>query len=569
MLRIGLTFFLALLNTFWIAIFLYMRHHPTEEVISPKLVLQERALDLQKIEINFEAKGSRVVLIKKGQHWFLQEPIEWEANPIAVDNLIQQFVFSKPKLSFKLQNTADLNRYGLALPLCTLKCSINDKLHTLLFGQIPDVDNVYVTETGTNEVFVFGAKFLDALSLTPEKWGHPFIFPWDDLTGITFDTPQKKLYISQEQGHWLFKSPITAPIDAGRMEVINQQLTHLEYLRFLKPEETKNWLSQFDQNTEIYRLTLQYRDKSCTLELLPWESEGEVYVAQRDHAGPLFLFSSNGIERLINAQETLRERSLFNLKIRDVNKIVYSTPAQQMTLQAIENNKWEIWNNTDVPMGNTQKASLAAIRDFLSGLNATYVEKFLDNPTDLPESPITEILLFLNDENRHLYFYKKDEDYYLKFEKEPTVFQLAVVDETLFRKTLDDFRNRLIWVWKPNENISSFKIIASDGTVTNVDPEKLDISCFSHLRAQKWLEGPIQYPLFNALSYRLEIETVDAQQVHYLYKLEFTDRIGGNLQTAKYRDVYFLLPQKWIDALFDILHRPFWENMANTFLFNR
>ena len=89
---------------------------------------------------------------------------------------------------------------------------------------------------------------------------------------------------------------------------------------------------------------------------------------------------------------------------------------------------------------------------------------------------------------------------------------------------------------------------------------------FASLRAQKWLECPVQYPLFNAVTYQLEIETIDSQQVHYLYKLGFSDRIGGNLQTAKYRDAYFLLPQGWIDALFNILHRPFWENMARIFL---
>ena len=568
MLRIGLTCFLTLLNALWIAVFWYMKQHPAEEIISPRLVLQENALDLQKIEISFESKNTHIVLKKNGQQWFLQEPVEWEANPIAIDNLIQQFVFSKPKLSFKLQNMADLGRYGLALPLCTLKCSTNDKTHTLLFGQIPDVDNIYVTESGTNDIFVYGAKFLDALSLTLEKWGHPFIFSWDELKGITLDTPQKKLYIAQEQGHWLFKSPITAPIDAERMEVVSQQLTHLEYLRFLKPDEAKDWLSRFNQDAETYHLTLQYREKACVLELLPWEPESDTYVAQRNGEGPLFLFTSNGIERLLNAQETLRERTLFNLKIQDVNKIVYSTPTQQMTLQAIEDNKWEIWKNTDAPTGNTQKASATSIRAFLSALNAIYVERFLDNAADFSENPIAEITLFIKDDSRHIYFYKQGEDYYLKFEKDPTMFQLAVVDETLFQKTLDDFRNRLIWEWKPSETIASFKIIASNGTITHLKPEEVDMKCFSSLRAQKWLEGPVQYPLFNAPSYRLEIETIDEQQVHYLYRLEFSDRIGGSLQTAKYRDAYFLLPQNWIDALFDILHRPFWEDMARTFLSN-
>ena len=566
MLRIGLTFFLMFLNTLWIVVFLYMKQHPVEEVVLPKLVLQESALDLQKIEISFEAKDSHIVLAKKGQQWYLQDPVQWEANPIAVDNLIQQFVFSKPKLSFKVQNPADLNRYGLALPLCTLKCSTNDKIHTLIFGQIPDVENIYVTEAGTNDIFVFGAKFLDALSLTPEKWGNPFIFPWDELRGIAFDMPQKKLYITQEQRRWFFKSPIMATIDANRMEIVNQQLMHLEYSRFLKTEETKNWLSRFNKNDEKYRLTLQYGEKTCMLELLPFGAEKEVYVAQRNQEGPLFLFKSNSIERLINAQETLRERNLFNLKIQDVNKITYRTPIQKMTLQAIEDNKWEIWNNADAPVGNTQKASVRSIRSFLNDLNSIYVEKFLDNVTDFPETPIADITLFFKDDNRHAYFYKQQDDYYLKFEKEPTLFQLAVVDESLFQKTLDDFRNCILWEWKPDEIVLSFKIVASNGAVTHVKPEKVDIKTFSSLHAQKWLEGPLQYPLFNTLSYRLEVETVDAQQVHSLYKLEFFERIGGSLQTAKYRGEYFLLPQSWIDALFDILHRPFWERMAQTFL---
>lgn len=566
MLRFGLTFFLAFLNSAWIAVFLYMKQHPTEEIVPKKLTLQESALDLKKIEINFESKDSHIVLVKKGQQWFLQDPVEWEANGIAIDNFIQQFTFSKPKLTFKIQNTSELNRYGLTLPFCTLKYHTNDKSHVLLFGKIPDIDNIYVTESGSNEIFVFGAKFLNALSLTPEKWGHPFIFLLDDPKVITFDTPQKKLYICREQEHWFFKSPIVAPIDSKHMEVVSQQLTHLEYLRFLKPEETKVWFSRFNQNSDTHRLTLQNGETSCTLELLPWESEKNIYVAQRNHTGPLFLFTSNCIERLKNAQETLRERSLFDLKIKDLTKIVYITHHHQMTLQLIDENKWELWCNADSPTSNTQKASVRSIRNFLNELNALYVEKFLDDFTDFSGEPIAEITLFLKDELRQIYFYKQDENYYLKFEKDPTVFQLAIVNEALFQKTLDDFRNRLIWEWKADENVSSFKIIASNGVVTHINPEEIDISRFSSLYAKKWLEGPVTYPLFNALSYSLEIETVDTQNVHYLYKLDFSDRIGGNLQTAKYRDAYFLLPQNWIDALFNVLHRSFWDTMAHTFL---
>ena len=568
MLRIGLTLFLTALNAIWITAFLYMRQHPTEEVVPQKLALQESALDVQKIEISFESRDVHVVLDKKGSNWFLQSPVQWEANVIAVDNLIQQFIFSRPKLSFKLQNTADLNRYGLTLPMCTLKCSTKDKTHTLFFGQIPNADNIYVTESGTNEIFVFDAKFLDALSLPLEKWGHPFLFSFDDPVGITFDTPQKKLYICQEQGHWLFKSPISANVDQAHMEVVCQQLTHLEYVRFLTPEETKLWLSRFNQASENFQLTLQNREKSSTLELLPWDSEKTLYVAQRNHEGPLFLFNSNCIERLLNAQEILRERNLFNLKLQDLNKIVYEIPGHSITLQAIEDNKWELWNRAGLPTESTQKASNSSILSFLNELNALYVEKFIDEAIDLPEPPIADITLSFKDENRHFYFYKQGEDYYLKFEKEPTLFQLAIVDEDLFQKTLDDFRNCLIWDWSSDEKVASFKIIASDGNVVNINPETVDVSLFSSLRAQKWLNGPVQYPLFNAPTYRLEIETVDEQQVRYLYKLEFSDRIGGNLQTARYRDEYFLLPQDWIEALFDILHRPFWESMARTFLMN-
>ncbi|MGX8717123.1 MAG: hypothetical protein ACSW8C_03995, partial [bacterium] len=344
------------------------------------------------------------------------------------------------------------------------------------------------------------------------------------------------------------------------------QLTHLEYLRFLTPEETKLWISRFNQTSESFRLSLQNRETSCTLELLPWDSEANLYVAQRNHEGPLFLFSSNCIERLLNAQEILRERNLFNLKLQDLNKIVYETSGHPITLQAIEDNKWELWNHSGAPTENPQKASISSIQGFLRELNALYVEKFIDESIDFPKPPIADITLSFKDENRHFYFYKQEDDYYLKFEKEPTVFQLAIVDETLFQKTLDDFRNRLIWDWNSNEKVASFKIIASDGTVTTINPEDVDVSRFSSLRAKKWLNGPVQYPLFNAPTYRLEIETVDAQQVRYLYKLEFSDRIGGNLQTAKYRDEYFLLPQDWIEALFDLLHRPFWESMARTFL---
>ena len=562
MLRIGLTIFLMLLNISWFSVWIYMKKHPVENVLPPALSFQQYALDFGKVELHF-TQGNNITFEKIEHKWFITQPMHWEANPIAVDGLLRQLSFVKPKLSFKINAQEELNNYGLTLPFCTLKCSTNEKTFLIYVGHVPNANNIYVKESGSNEIFVFDTHFIDPFTLNLEQWGNPFIFSLNEIDSIAMDTPREKLYICKEQNVWQFKAPITAFVDEDHTKVVCEQLLGLEYLRFLTPEETEQWISAFTQGSSPFTLRLQNNTTLVTLHIFPWNAEKRVYVARRNEEGPLFLFTSTCIERLLNAQETLRKRNVFSLTEKSLHKIVYKNESQQIALQRIDENNWELLDNTPATFVRTRKASLVAIKKLLYDLNQIYVEKFIQSPIDLAGAKRFDLVLSHNDHEQVAHFYQKASTFYLQFDGDDTVFQLAVMDEHLFKMELNDFRKHLIWKWRSDEVLKNIQIKTPDGQVIQMDANCVKKEVLSTLRVKQWLPQKLNYPLFATGEYTLNLETIDNQGIRYLYSFNFSDRIGGNLQCGNYSNEYFLLPQSWIDELFCLIYQPFWQKMSN------
>ena len=63
----------------------------------------------------------------------------------------------------------------------------------------------------------------------------------------------------------------------------------------------------------------------------------------------------------------------------------------------------------------------------------------------------------------------------------------------------------------------------------------------------------------------MRIETVDTKKVQRIYELKFNDRMSGSLQSGQYLSEKFLFKQEWIDVLFQLVHKPYWDKMSNYF----
>lgn len=565
MIRIGLTIFLTLLNISWISFFIYVKRHPSNEKIQPMLTIQTHVFKLNAIEVKFANQGP-ILLNKKDNNWFLETPIQWEANRMVVDNLLQTLANLNPIFSFKIDKTVNLSNYGLSFPFCILKCNTPDGSYTIHLGKANEKNNkIYALETGRNEIFVLDTKLSKSLSLTLEQWGNPFVFSYDRLTNIHFETHHQKLYLAYEQQKWQMKAPVVAATNQQHIEAICQQLLNLECSHFLDAKELEQWLPSFSKGNDNYQLKLQNEAESCELDILPYDLENHIFIGQRNNSGPLFLFKSTVIERLLNPAETLRERVLFDFNMQDIRKIVYTQSDNQFVLQPITQNKWEVVKNQNDNFIGAQKASLNSIKNFIQTLNDIYVEDFIDKPLDLSDFKTTHIVIASADVEKNATFYTKDELTYLKLDNEPTLFQLTLVDDELFNKTFESFQNKILWKWRPDEKLAKISLCEQGKSTVSISPKNLDTHVLSKLEVKQWLAEDIKYPMFYNRTWSMRIETIDDAKVQRIYELKFHDRVSGSLQTGQYLSEKFLFNQDWIDILFQLIYKPYWDKMSNYF----
>ena len=85
MLRLGFTCFLLLLNGAWISIWLYIKSHPQNIPVNQELKIQQEAIHIQTINFNFSEPKTHIQFVKEDRLWKLIYPVEWEANPLAID----------------------------------------------------------------------------------------------------------------------------------------------------------------------------------------------------------------------------------------------------------------------------------------------------------------------------------------------------------------------------------------------------------------------------------------------------------------------------------------------------
>jgi len=566
MLRFSFTIFLALLNILWITCFVHFRTKAIQNTPLIELKIQEDTFDIQSIDLQIRDNKTHFQFDKINDKWLVKNPITWEANPLAISDLLQNLNYLKPELSFKANTHEDLNIYGLSIPFITLKCSTSKHTYTLNFSDPLKANHkVYVLEVETNKIFILNSNFINCLLLSLEQWCTPSIFSFNSLQSLTFKAPSQKLYLDYNQGIWHLKIPSEIKANQQHVKTVCQQLLQLECKHFLTSDEVKDWFIPFSQDTHLYHVTINNDNASCTLKFLPYDEKNRLFVAQRNNSGPLFLFQSTFVERLLNPQETLRERILFNIDLQNTQKIIYENSDTLLTLQPLTENQWEVLQKGNDNFIQSQKASLNAIKRFVHILNNIYVENFIQSTIDFEHCKQFHLTLHEGDISTKATFFIYEKNFYAKFDNDPTLFQLTTLNEQVFKKTLEDFQDKTLWVWKPDEKISSVELLTPKGNSIAIQLNDHDKAVLSRLTVKEWIDHDLKYPIFNHNNYTLIIETLDSANINQKYTLQFSERIGGNLQSGKYLSQRFLFPQEWIDLLFKFTHLPVWNKTFEDF----
>ena len=366
-------------------------------------ILGPEAADIRSLEIKSPVAGaSTISLARRGDTWWLTQPLEWPANPHAVSSIIHELQLLENVSSFSTKdlasNSMTLADYGLDRPKLTVTFASGDAPPTTLrIGDSTNIGNrLYVLSPDGERIHVVARSLADSLALGVDKLRSDTLLtiPAYEARGLLVQSSAVRLRIRRENNRWLFDTIINnARASKTAIDDTIGQLNDLRVKSF-NPTPPPATLPSVDPKL---RVTLEGNNRRETLLLGdPVSAQSKTgqaprpavdastsieYYAQLEGRAAVFTVTvpaqpSDLIDTLRNAQVKLREKRLLEFDARNVTAIALTAPNQPpVTLQRLEAGatsteaSWQIVSRGDPAAGpQTLPADRAVVQRLLEQL---------------------------------------------------------------------------------------------------------------------------------------------------------------------------------------------------------
>lgn len=369
--RTKATLFLLVLVLSLGAIAYYIREHPRiDETVrdNQKLVFPVEMVNVDYLEISFtERSPATVVLERRANSWHLTKPVRWPANFFAVNRILTQLQYLEKVNSFPVASLAD-NRQTLAdfgldeqAPVGRLVLGRGDLRHSVRLGRTTDTsDRMYLLPEDSNRIFVVPNSIRQTLALSADQLHSSAVFSLQDFEvrfwGVQLTEPGNiRIYITRDGDQWKVETPIQTRANTTAVRTLLGEITKLQVLDFVPPEQTNPDL--LGLTSPDIRLTLEGAGKRETLMIgdpVPGDATPPRYYAKLEDTpgeAPTAAFTLELDPGLLaavrNAQLGLRERRVLDFDEDAVQSIRITDASQRvLTLQQLENGAWQVSSRT-------------------------------------------------------------------------------------------------------------------------------------------------------------------------------------------------------------------------------
>ncbi|MDR1665451.1 MAG: DUF4340 domain-containing protein [Puniceicoccales bacterium] len=551
--------------------------------------------DVEWIEIN-GPEGEVHRFERRSLRWEMIRPFRWPANAFAIEKLLSQIRFLEKEVSFPIgslkSSQQTLSDYGLSPPLLTLKLGIGEKELRLKMGQKTTVGNrLYVLNERDGQILAVKRENLNTLLMPKENWCSPSLFQSfpKNIHTIQFKNKLLQVLLVQEGKQWSFKTPIAAPASRAHVELLLEELQDLSVSKF--PEIPPDGMAEEDNETHHILLAGEEFNWKATFRALP--NPPHTYYGKIEGYDRGFIVETYVIDRLVEAQETLRERRIWPTDSTDIQEITSVNGAEKVQLQRMPDGRWKIFDSHRIPLGYDM-ADSQKIHRLLETLQLMTVKHFVrDLPTladlntfGLGEECSHRLVVKSSSGSNSLLFALKEGHLYAKWADSPSLFELHPSYQHYLQIDFSEYRDKTVWAWHDTEQLRKVEIshygqVLIRYTSHSAPPQwHCDVGNDPDHRgldrvlkqARKWeaknfLMGPIipRWPLIptdgGVWPYLMKMETFDGTQVRH-YDMLFSERLGASFQLGKYGQTLFTLPQNWIDTLFTLIERPQWDEFS-------
>lgn len=557
---------------------------------------------------------------KRGDSWWLTRPYDWPANPNAVSRILNELQFLEHETSFAVadlpKSGQTLADYGLADPAYSFAFTSAGKTYELKIGDDTKIGNrLYVLSPDGKRIHVVGRSIIDSLGLALDQLRSESIFtvPVFEVRSLGLQTAAPanlKVRLRREGPRWAFETPILARANKGEVDNTVNALNALLAKKFYDPADPK--LEKAGLDAPVLRITLEGNARRETLLLAAASPDGGYFAKVEDKSAVFNVaVPADLIERLRNAQETLRDKRILDFEARTVTALSLAAPGQpELALQRLEGaaggGSWQLVSRSAAGQApQTLPADPAVVQDLLQRLELFSAQKFL---SDAPSAADLENYGF-NRPERELTLnlstgggprgtdtstltlqigIKPDERTaaYARVANAPFVYQVDPEVLEITPVLARHFRQRLLRELPEGAHITGLKLsdIATGATIFGAEnpvaltPESLAkvnlsdkgrqilttvLAEMRNLRAKRFVadtfnpdhaeNGGASQPWKYRLDVTLALTGGTGAATSSTTTLLLTDRIGGTTQlagTAEFGGVTFEVTQELLDALF-------------------
>lgn len=273
--RSKITIILLFLN---VALFFYIfRFERTWRAERAQLEARRRVLGPEAATIERFSRSSpnapTVAAEKRGETWWLTQPIDWPANPNAISRVLTELQFLEHQTSFAVADLAkggqSLADYGLQAPALTFTFTSAGRDYALRLGDRTEIGNrLYLLSSDGTRVHVVGRELADRLGLDSAQLRSDAVFtiPVFEVRSLAVQTAPPanlKIRLRREGTRWGFETPILARADKARVENAATALHGLQVRRFVETRDADAGRTGLE--TPQLRVTLEGNSRRETL----------------------------------------------------------------------------------------------------------------------------------------------------------------------------------------------------------------------------------------------------------------------------------------------------------------
>jgi hypothetical protein len=375
-------------------------------------VLGAEAADIRSLDISGGSPVHRLTLAKRGDVWFVTSPLEWPANPNAVNRILTELQFLEHETSFNVSDLAkngqSLADYGLDHPRLTIALTSGDPAEhpsvTLLrIGDITkDGLRLYLLSPDGERIHVVNQSLARSLLLTADDLRADALFtiPVFEARSLNLQTAAPaslRIRLRRDGGRWSFETPVIARASKNATELAINGLNALRVESFIMA----NPPAVLPAASPSLRVALEGNNRRETLILgglvhPDSATNHDEYYAQLEGRGALFTVripSGHGelMDTLRTAQVSLRETRVLDFDAPAVTAVTLTAPNQpELILQRLETgtqsadtSAWQIVRRGESTIGpQTLPADRATVQRLLDQLSRLAAADFKsDAPT--------------------------------------------------------------------------------------------------------------------------------------------------------------------------------------------